>query len=112
METALAVIGENVAKVEGIKISLLSAEYEVTMRRRLPPGVLMYTGDDFNYPDLIAGDAQGVSHALLGIFDPIAPVAAQALTALAAGDRDRYDALLAPTLPLSRAHLRGTDAVL
>ena len=56
------------------------------MRRRLPSGVKMYTGDDFNYPELIKGDASGFSHALLGIFDPIAPAASAALAALARGD--------------------------
>lgn len=107
MATALRVIGENRAKVDGIKISLLSAEREIEMRRALPQGVVMYTGDDFNYPDLIAGDAQGYSHALLGIFDPIAPVAATALAALASGDRGRYDTLMAPTVPLSRHIFRA-----
>lgn len=102
MATALKVIGENRAKVDGIKISLLSAEREIEMRRALPEGVVMYTGDDFNYPDLIAGDAEGYSHALLGIFDPIAPAAAAALAALASGDRGRYDRIMAPTVPLSR----------
>jgi len=102
MATALKVIEENSAKVDGIKISLLSAEREIEMRRALPEGVVMYTGDDFNYPDLIAGDGEGYSHALLGIFDPIAPAAAVALAALASGDRGRYDAVMAPTVPLSR----------
>ena len=102
MATALRVIGENGAKVDGVKISLLSAEREIEMRRDLPQGVVMYTGDDFNYPDLIAGDRQGYSHALLGIFDPIAPAAATALAALASGDRGEYDRVMAPTVPLSR----------
>jgi hypothetical protein len=102
MATALQVIRENKAKVDGIKISLLSAEREIEMRRALPQGVVMYTGDDFNYPDLIAGDGEGYSHALLGIFDPIAPAAATALAALASGDRNRYDTVMAPTVPLSR----------
>lgn len=102
METCLAVIAANAAKVDGIKISLLSAEKEIVMRRRLPENVRMYTGDDFNYPDLIKGDAQGYSHALLGIFDPIAPVAAKALNALAQGDMATYETAFAPTVPLSR----------
>jgi hypothetical protein len=72
------------------------------MRRRLVPPVRMYSGDDFNYAELIAGDAQGHSHALLGIFDPIAPAASLALHELAAGDRAAYDAILGPTVPLSR----------
>jgi hypothetical protein len=72
------------------------------MRRRLPAGVRMYTGDDFNFPETIKGDAQGHSDAFLGIFDAIAPVAAAALTALDAGELDRYDSLFAPTVPLSR----------
>lgn len=102
MKTCLQVIEANAAKIDGIKISLLSAEKEIAMRRRLPDGVLMYTGDDFNYPELIAGDHQGHSHALLGIFDPIAGVAARALSALGAGDREGYGRLLTPTVPLSR----------
>ncbi|MDE2385620.1 MAG: dihydrodipicolinate synthase family protein [Alphaproteobacteria bacterium] len=102
METCLAMINANVAKVDGIKISLLDAEKEVTMRRALPKAVKMYTGDDFNYAELIAGDAQGHSHALLGIFDAIAPAASQALSALAAGDVGKFHSLLAPTVPLSR----------
>ena len=102
MEACLAVIAANAAKVDGIKISLLSAEKEIAMRRRLPKGVRMYTGDDFNYPDLIAGDEQGYSHALLGIFDPIAGAAARALSALANGDDAAYRAAFDPTVPLSR----------
>ncbi|CAN7628890.1 dihydrodipicolinate synthase family protein [Brucella oryzae] len=102
MDTCLNVIEANASKVDGIKISLLSAEKEISMRRRLPEGVRMYTGDDFNYPELIAGDEQGYSHALLGIFDPIAEVAAQALSALGEGDHERYDAAFVPTVPLSR----------
>ena len=72
------------------------------MRRRLDPRVKMYTGDDFNYAELIAGDAQGHSHALLGIFDAIAPAASAALDALAGGDTQRFHEILAPTVPLSR----------
>ncbi len=102
METCLDVIKAHADKVDGIKISLLSAEKEIAMRRRLPAGVRMYTGDDFNYPELIAGDEQGYSDALLGIFDPIAPAAAAALTALAEGDRATYDDMFNPTVPLSR----------
>jgi hypothetical protein len=107
MATALQVIGENETKVDGIKISLLSAEREIEMRRALPTGVVMYTGDDFNYPDLIAGDERGFSHALLGIFDPIAPAAATALAALASGDRGEYDRVMSPTVPLSRHIFRA-----
>jgi Protein of unknown function (DUF993) len=107
METALRVIDANVSKVDGIKISLLDDAKEVTMRRRLPASVKMYTGDDFNYPDLIAGDAQGYSHALLGIFDAIAPAASQALSALAVGDHATYNSLMAPTVPLSRLIFRS-----
>jgi hypothetical protein len=81
---------------------LLEKEREVKMRRRLPEGVKMYTGDDFDYPELIRGDEEGFSHALLGIFDAIAPAAASALAALDAGDTDRYEEILAPTVPLSR----------
>ncbi len=102
MSTCLACIEANVAKIDGIKISLLDDEREITMRRKLPKLVKMYTGDDFNYPGLIAGDAQGFSHALLGIFDAIAPAASLALSALAKNDQATFDTLLAPTVPLSR----------
>jgi hypothetical protein len=102
METCLKVISDNAAKVDGVKVSLLSAEKEIAMRRRLPSGVRMYTGDDFNYPDLIAGDEQGHSDALLGIFDPIASAAAGALSALGAGDTATYRDIFDPTVPLSR----------
>jgi len=102
MDACLDVIAANADKVDGIKISLLSAEKEVAMRRRLPQGVRMYKGDDFNYPDLIEGDAQGHSDALLGIFDPIAGAAARALSALAEGDGATYRSAFDPTVPLSR----------
>lgn len=102
MDVCLRVIRANADKVDGIKISLLDAEKEIRMRRLLPESVKMYTGDDFNYPELIRGDDQGYSHALLGIFDAIAPAAAAALHALDAGDLDRYEAIMAPTVPLSR----------
>ncbi|AHG93127.1 protein of unknown function DUF993 (plasmid) [Gemmatirosa kalamazoonensis] len=102
MATCLDVIGEHAAKVDGIKISLLDADAEIAMRRRLPAGVRMYTGDDFNYDRLIAGDEHGHSDALLGIFDAIAPAASAALQALDRGDRATFDCALAPTVPLSR----------
>ena len=98
----LDLIAENPAKVDGIKISLLNQAYEEKLRVRLPEGVRLYTGDDFNYADLIAGDTQHYSHALLGIFAAIAPAAAQALEALAKDDMDTFHALLMPTVPLSR----------
>jgi hypothetical protein len=96
------VIRAHAAKVDGVKVSLLDKAKEVALRVRLPPGVRMYTGDDFNFAELIGGDATGHSDALLGIFDAIAPAASAALTALAEGDRARFDAMLAPTVPLSR----------
>jgi hypothetical protein len=102
MTTALGVIEAHASKVDGIKISLLDKEREVQMRARLPAGVRMYTGDDFNYAELIAGDGERYSHALLGIFDAIAPAASAALAALTAGDEARFHAILAPTVPLSR----------
>lgn len=102
MDNCLDILNANAAKIDGIKISLLSAEKEISMRRRLPNGVVMYTGDDFNYPELIEGDEEGFSHALLGIFDPIAGVAAQALSALGRKDLDAYHAAFNPTVPLSR----------
>jgi hypothetical protein len=100
--TVLALIREHAAKIDGIKISLLDKEREVALRRRLPEGVKMFTGDDFNYAELIEGDAHGHSHALLGIFDPIAPAAAAALAALGRGERQRFRRILEPTVPLSR----------
>ena len=107
METALRMISTNEKKVDGIKISLLDEQKEIDMRRKLPAAVKMYTGDDFSYPQLIAGDAQGFSHALLGIFDAIAPAASQALTALAGGNMEKYAALMEPTVPLSRLIFRA-----
>ena len=101
-ETVLQLIHAHAPKIEGIKISLLDAGKEIAFRRRLPQGLLMFTGDDFNYPDLIAGDEHGYSHALLGIFDAIAPAAAAALSALGAGDLAAYRAAFEPTVPLSR----------
>ena len=102
MDVCANVIAANAAKIDGIKISLLDADKEIALRARLPTGVRMYTGDDFNFAALIGGDARGHSDALLGIFDAIAPAASAALTALANGDRARFDAILAPTVPLSR----------
>ncbi|WP_457032922.1 dihydrodipicolinate synthase family protein [Kitasatospora sp. P5_F3] len=106
-ETVLTLIGEHAGRIDGIKVSLLDADREIALRRALPAGVRLYTGDDFNYPELIRGDELGHSDALLGIFDPIAGVAAAALRALDAGHLDRYDALFGPTLPLAR-HLFST----
>ena len=108
METALAVIAAHPDKVDGIKISLLDKDKEIAMRRRLPPGVRMYTGDDFNYAELIAGDGfgsettHGQSDALLGIFDAIAPAASAALGELAQGNTQTFHDILGPTVPLSR----------
>src|SRR5919108_672035 len=105
-ETLLAIVREHAARIDGVKISLLDQGREIAMRRRFPPGVRMYSGDDFDYPTTIRGDESGFSDALLGIFDVIAPAASAALHALDAGDRARYERILAPTLPLSR-HLFG-----
>jgi len=108
MDTALAVIAANPTKVDGIKISLLDKDKEIAMRRRLPAGVRMYTGDDFNYAELIAGDGagseptHGKSDALLGIFDAIAPAASAALGELAQGNEQKFHDILGPTVPLSR----------
>ncbi|MFE9049569.1 dihydrodipicolinate synthase family protein [Streptomyces rubiginosohelvolus] len=101
-DTFLKVIAEHPDKVEGIKISLLDAAREIDVRRRLPGGVRCYTGDDFNYPELIAGDERGFSHALLGIFDPLGPLAAHAVRVLDTGDVAGFRALLDPTVELSR----------
>lgn len=108
MATALGIIAAHPDKVDGIKVSLLDKDREIAMRRRLPPGVRMYTGDDFNYAELIAGDGQGSekthgqSDALLGIFDAIAPAASAALGELAQGNVEKFHAILGPTVPLSR----------
>jgi hypothetical protein len=102
MDTAVAIINAHAAKVDGVKISLLDKQREIDMRRRLADGVKMYTGDDFNYAELIAGDDKGYSHALLGIFDAIAPAASYALSRLAAADAQGFHDVLGPTVPLSR----------
>jgi hypothetical protein len=108
MDTALGIIAAHASKVDGIKISLLDKDKEIAMRRRLPAGVRMYTGDDFNYAELIAGDGfgsektHGQSDALLGIFDAIAPAASAALGELAQGNTQRFHDILGPTVPLSR----------
>ncbi|MYQ35960.1 dihydrodipicolinate synthase family protein [Streptomyces sp. SID4956] len=101
-DTFLDVIAAHPDKVDGIKVSLLDAQREIDLRRRLPKGVRCYTGDDFNYPELIAGDDHGFSHALLGIFDPLGPLAAEAVRVLDTGDTDGFRALLDPTVELSR----------
>ena len=102
MDAVVSLISANATRIDGIKISLLDAAHEVELRRRLPEGVRLYTGDDFNYPSLILGDGERASDALLGIFDPIAPAAAAALQALDSGDATQFEATLAPTLPLAR----------
>ncbi|KJK41748.1 hypothetical protein UK15_02760 [Streptomyces variegatus] len=106
-DTFLEVIAAHPDKVDGIKVSLLDAQREIDIRRRLPQGVRCYTGDDFNYPELIAGDEQGFSHALLGIFDPLGPLAAQAVRVLDTGNVQGFRELLDPTVGLSR-HLFQT----
>lgn len=107
MDACLSVLERNAKKIDGIKISLLDKEKEIRMRRRLPAGVRMYTGDDFNFAELIEGDAQGYSDALLGIFDAIAPAASQALSCLSQKNIDEYHEVLAPTVPLSRHIFRA-----
>lgn len=102
MDTAVTIINGNAAKVDGVKVSLLDKQREIDMRRRLDKRIKMYTGDDFNYAELIAGDSEGFSHALLGIFDAIAPAASYALSRLAAGDEAGFHDVLGPTVPLSR----------
>ncbi len=114
LDTVTQLIADNASRIEGVKVSLLETKWEIELRRRLPAGVKMYTGDDFNYAELMAGDAPGTggharqfSHGLLGIFDPIAPVAALALQALASGNGFRYRELLDPTVALSREIFRA-----
>ena len=111
LETVLAIINDNRDKVEGIKISLLDNRKEVELRKRLPEGVLCFTGDDFNYAELIEGDGTRYSHALLGIFDAVAPSASKALSLLAKGESsfsrgDRADGSVVPQ------DLRGSDPIL
>ncbi|CTQ55508.1 hypothetical protein LP7551_04051 [Roseibium album] len=101
-DAVLSIIADNVEKVDGIKISTLDQAHEEAFRARLPESVRLYTGDDFNYADLIEGDGKRYSHALLGAFAAIAPVACQALEALAENDKETYHNLFAPTVPLSR----------
>ncbi len=107
MEVLLGIVREHAPKVDGVKLSLLDQKREIVMRRQFPPGVHMYSGDDFDYPTTILGDEHGYSDALLGIFDVIAPAASAALHALDAGNLIRYEEILRPTLPLSR-HLFGS----
>ena len=107
MDIAVGIINANPVKVDGVKVSLLDKQREIDMRRRLDKNVKMYTGDDFNYAELIAGDAQGFSHALLGIFDAIAPAASYALSRLSAGDARGFHDVLGPTVPLSRHVFRA-----
>jgi hypothetical protein len=102
LDSVLSIIGENAGKVEGIKISLLDNAKEVQLRNRLPQGVACFTGDDFNYAELIAGDGTRYSHALLGIFDAVAPCASKALASLAVGDVATFRSVIEPTVPLSR----------
>ena len=101
-DVVVELINENAPHVDGIKVSLLDASKEVALRNRLPEGVRLYTGDDFNYPSLIRGDGERYSDALLGIFAAIAPAAAAALKALDEGDLTQYDEIFAPTVPLAR----------
>jgi Protein of unknown function (DUF993) len=100
--TVLSIVADHAERIDGIKVSLLDKMHEVRLRRALPPGVRLYTGDDFNYPELIRGDEQGHSDALLGIFAAIAPAAASALAALDRKDLSRYSQILEPTVPLAR----------
>jgi len=106
MGVAVEILNRNAARVDGVKISLLDKSKEVAMRRRLAPGIRMYTGDDFHFAELIEGDEHGHSDALLGIFDAIAPAASAALSALAQGEVARFHEILGPTVPLSR-HIFG-----
>ncbi|MGF3027721.1 dihydrodipicolinate synthase family protein [Methylobacterium aquaticum] len=107
MDACLAMMEENASRIDGIKISLLDKDYEIALRRRLPLRIKMYTGDDFNYPEMIAGDEVGHSHALLGIFDPIAPAASAALAALGTEGEGAFRNILDPTVPLSRELFRA-----
>jgi hypothetical protein len=106
-EACLGMLAAHAEKIDGIKVSLLDKQREIDLRRRLPPGVRMYSGDDFHYPELIAGNQHGYSDALLGIFDAIAPAAAAALAALDRADAVEFESVMAPTVPLSRQIFRA-----
>jgi hypothetical protein len=101
-DTVLRIIEAAGDRVAGIKLSLLDAEAEVALRARLPRGVRMFTGDDFNYAGLIAGDGSRHSDALLGAFAALAPSASAAVQALDAGAPERFTDILEPTQALSR----------
>ncbi|MFE0879246.1 dihydrodipicolinate synthase family protein [Streptomyces smyrnaeus] len=101
-DTFLRIIAAHPERVDGVKVSLLDADREVALRRRLPATVRCYTGDDFHYPQLIEGDEAGHSDALLGVFDPLAPLAAHAVRLLDSGDGAAFRAALDPTVPLAR----------
>ena len=102
IDTVFEFIWAHASAIDGIKLSLLDADAEIELRRRLPEGVRLYTGDDLNYPQLIAGDGVRYSDALLGVFDPIAPIASAALAALDARDANRSHELLTSTVELAR----------
>ncbi|MEW2330095.1 dihydrodipicolinate synthase family protein [Micromonospora chersina] len=101
-KTFVSLIQTHADVVDGVKVSLLDAEREVRLRELLPATVKVYTGDDYHYPELIAGDGQRFSHALLGAFAAVAPAASAALQRLDAGDTAGFRAILDPTVPLSR----------
>ena len=101
-DVVVRIIEQDADRIRGIKMSLLDADAEIALRARLPHGVSMFTGDDFHYVDLIAGDGRRESQALLGAFAAVGPLASAAISALDAGDQAGYRALLAPTEPLSR----------
>ena len=101
-DSFITVVTENAGKIDGVKLSLLDMDREIELRRRLPDGVRMYTGDDFNYPTTIKGDGNRHSDAFLGAFDLIAPAASAAIQALDDDEVDQFDKILAPTLPLAR----------
>ena len=100
--TFLELVAQHADKVDGVKVSLLDAGREIALRRALPPGVRLYTGDDFNYPELIVGDEHGHSDALLGIFAAIHPAASTALQELDAGNPGTAHTILESTRALAR----------
>jgi hypothetical protein len=102
METVGELMQGHANQIDGIKLSLLDTQKELLLRGRLLPQHKLYTGDDYHYPELICGDEQGYSHALLGIFSAIAPQASWALQQLTCGKKAQFMEILAPTLPLAR----------
>jgi hypothetical protein len=101
MDVVVRMAQENAAHLEGIKFSLLDEELEQEFRRRLPDGVKVFTGDDYGYTNLLLGDGEHHSHGLLGVLDPIAPIASSAFAALDAGDEQGFAETMNRSIPMA-----------